>query len=91
MKTRLSVVSEYSHGNTFEDAVANLFENGLMDGSYKIAEAESREQARRDYHSWYSEVHHEAEVSYIVTEKYDEDYDEWLVDYSEGIEVLPWL
>ena len=89
MKSRIIVVTEYSHGRTFEDAVENLSKKGLMIGSYTTAEVESREQARRDYHSWYSEVHHEAEVAYIVTEKYDEEYGKWLVDYSAGVEVLP--
>lgn len=90
MKARLSVVSEYSEGRTFEDAVANLFQNGLMNGSYKLFEGvDSREQARRGFRSWYNPVIGEAEVKYIVVETYNEKYDEWEVDYSEGIEVLP--
>ena len=91
MKTRLSVVTEYSHGRNFEEAVANLFKGGLMNGRYKIEEIESREQARRRCKSWFCINMHEAEVKYIVTEKYDVEYDEWFVDYSEGIEVISWL
>ena len=49
MKSRLSVVTEYSKGRNFE----------------------------------------EAEVKYIVAENYDEEDDEWYIDFSEGIEILP--
>ena len=91
MKKRLSVVTEYSKGKSFEEAVAKLFKNGLMNGSYKIAEVENREQARKLCKSWFCINMHEAEVKYIVVEKYDEEYDEWFVDYSEGIEVLSWV
>ena len=89
MKARLYVVSEYPDGHTFEDAVANLFKNGLMNDFYITSVVESREQARRDYHSCYSKICQVAAVNYIVTEKYNEDNDEWWVDYTEGIEVLP--
>ena len=90
MKARLSVVSEYSEGRNFEESVANLFENGLMNGSYKVFEdVTTRKEARRGFCSWYNPVFGEAEVKYIVVETYDEEYDEWSVDYSEGIEVLP--
>ena len=34
MKSRIIVVTEYSRGKTFEEAVANLFKNGLMNGNY---------------------------------------------------------
>ena len=89
MKSRLSVVSEYSRGKTFEAAVANLFKYGLMNGSYKTVHVKDRKQAQRFFRSWYHEISREAEVRYIVTEKYDEEYDEWEVDYSAGVEVLP--
>ena len=89
MKTRLSVVMEYSKGRNFEEAVANLFKNGLMNGSYKIAEVETREQARKLCKSWFCIAQHEAEVKYIIVETYDEEHEQWLIDFSEGIEVLP--
>ena len=89
MKSRIRIITEYSGGKTFEDAVANLFENGLMNGGYKIEEVETREKARRFCKSWFCLNMHEAEVKYIVTEKYDEERCEWWVDYTEGIEILP--
>ena len=89
MKSRLSVVSEYSEGKTFDEAVKNLFKNGLMNGSYKTGRVIDRDQARKFFRSCYHEISRETEVKYIVTEKYDEEYDEWYVDYSEGIEILP--
>ena len=89
MKAGIIIVSEYSKGRNFEEAVANLFKNGLMNDFYITCEVESREQARRDYHSCYSEICQAAAVNYIVTEKYNEDNDEWWVDYTEGIEILP--
>ena len=89
MKTRLSVITEYSKGRTFDEAVDILFRGGLMNGSYKIAEVESREQARKLCKSWFCMNMHEAEVKYIVTVKQDEEGGERWVDYTEGIEVLP--
>ena len=89
MKSRISVVIEYSSGKTFDEAVTNLFKNGLMNGSYKTFRVIDRGQARKFFRSCYHEIRRESEVKYIVTEKYDEEYDEWYVDYSEGIEVLP--
>ena len=89
MKSGILIVSEYSKGRNFEEAVANLFKNGLMNDFYITVEVESREQARRDYHACYSEICQAAAVNYIVTEKYNEDNDEWWVDYTEGIEILP--
>lgn len=88
MKTRLSVLMEYSRGRTFEEAVANLFTNGLMNGIYNQIEVVDREQAQL-FRSWFHEISREAEVKYIVTEKYDEEKGEWYVDYTEGIEILP--
>ena len=89
MKARLSVVTEYSKGRNFEEAVKNLFKNGLMNGSYKTVCVKDSKQAQRFFRSWYHEISREAEVRYIVTEKYDEENDEWKVDYSSGVEVLP--
>ena len=89
MKSRLSVVMEYSKGRNFEEAVANLFKNGLMNGKYSTVRVIERKQAQMFFRSWFSEIHQEGEVKYIVTERYDEEYEEWFVDFSEGIEVLP--
>ena len=89
MKSGIIVVSEYSKGKTFEEAVENLFKNGMMHGSYSTVRVIDRKQAQMFFRSWFSEIHQEGEVKYIVTEKYDEDYEEWFVDFSEGIEVLP--
>ena len=88
MKSRIKVISECSRGKTFEEAVANLFKNGFMKGSYSTVRVIDRNQAQM-FRSWFCEVFNEAEVSYIVTEKYCEEYDEWFVDFSEGIEILP--
>ena len=89
MKSRIKVISEYSRGKNFEEAVANLFKNGIMNGSYSTVRVIDRKQAQMFFRSWFCEIHQEGEVKYIVTEKYDEEYDEWWVDYSEGIEILP--
>ena len=89
MKSGIIVVSEYSKGKTFEEAVENLFKNGMMRGSYSTVRVIDRKQAQMFYRSWFCEIHQEGEVKYIVTEKYDEEYEEWFVDFSEGIEVLP--
>ena len=89
MKTRFSLVREYSHGKTFDEAVTKLFKGGLMNGSFEMVQGINLEHARWRYPSWYSETYHEAAVIYIVTEKYNEKYDEWTVDFSEGIEVIP--
>ena len=91
MKSRIIVISEYSRGKTFEEAVANLFKNGLMNGSYSSVRVINREQAWSLFRSWFCEIHQEGEVKYIVTEKYDEEKGEWWVDYTEGIEVLSWV
>ena len=89
MKSGILVVSEYSKGRNFEEAVENLFKNGMMRGSYSAVRVIDRKQAQMFYRSWFCEIHQEGEVKYIVTEKYDEEYEEWFVDFSEGIEVLP--
>jgi len=90
MKRRLSVVSEYSKGKTFEEAVENLFfKNGMMNGSYSTVQVIDRKQAQMFFRSWFCETHQEGEVKYIVSEIYDEEYEEWFVDFSEGIEILP--
>ena len=92
MKSGIIIVSEYSKGRNFEEAVANLFKNGLMNGKYSTVRVIDRKQAQMFFHSWFCEIHQEGEVKYIVTVKYDEEYDEWdewKVDYSEGVEVLP--
>ena len=91
MKTRLAVISEYSKGRTFEEAVDNLIETnrGLMNGGFKKLEVPVREMARRFFHSWFCERHQEAEVKYIIVEVYDEGHEQWLIDYSAGVEVLP--
>ena len=89
MKTRICVITEYSGGKNFEEAVANLFKNGLMNGSYSTVRVIDRKQAQMFFRSWFCEIHQEAEVRYIATEKYDEEQDEWWVDYIEGIEILP--
>ena len=89
MKSGIIVVSEYSKGKTFEEAVENLFKNGLMTGSYSTNRLIDREQARMFFRSWFCKIHREGEVKYIVTEKYDEESDEWWVDYAEGVEILP--
>lgn len=89
MKSRLFVVTEYSKGRTFDEAVDILFREGLMNGSYSAIRMRDREQARRFYCSWFNKKYREAEVKYIIVEKYDEEYEQWLIDYSEGIEILP--
>ena len=89
MKSGIVVVSEYSKGKTFEEAVENLFKNGMMGGSYSTVRVIDRKQAQMFFRSWFCETHQEGEVKYIVTEKYDDEYEEWFVDFSEGIEVLP--
>ena len=89
MKSGILVVSEYSKGRNFEEAVANLFKNGLMNGKYSTVRIIDRKQAQMFFRSWFCEIHQEGEVKYIVTVKYDEDSDEWRVDYSAGVEVLP--
>jgi hypothetical protein len=89
MKARLSVVYEYSKGRNFEEAVTNLFKNGLMNGSCSTVRVIDREQAKILFRSCYHAISREAVVTYIVTEKYDEEDDEWKVNYTEGIEVLP--
>lgn len=89
MKTRFSVVMEYSKGRTFEEAVVNLFKNGLMNGSYIITPTIDREFAHSVFKSFYFDILNEALVKYLVVENYDEEDDEWYVDYTEGIEILP--
>ena len=90
MKSRITVISEYSRGKTFEEAVENLFfKNGMMNGSYSTVRVIDRKKAQMFYRSWFCEIHQEGEVKYIVTEMYDEEYEEWFVDFSEGIEILP--
>ena len=90
MKSRITVISEYSRGKTFEEAVENLFfKNGMMNGSYSTVQVIDREQAQMFFRSWFCEAHQEGEVKYIVTERYDEEYEEWFVDFSEGVEILP--
>lgn len=89
MKTRIRIISEYSRGKTFEEAVENLFKNGLMTGSYSTVRVIERKQAQMFFRSWFCEIHQEGEVKYIVTEKYDEEKGEWRVDFTEGIEILP--
>lgn len=89
MKTRIRIISEYSRGKTFEEAVENLFKNGLRNGSYSAVRVIDREQAQMFFRSWFCEIHQEGEVKYIVVEKYDEEKGEWWVDYTEGIEILP--
>lgn len=89
MKTRIRIISEYSKGRSFEEAVDILFREGLMHGRYKAVRMIDREQARKFFRSWFNEVHREAEVKYIVVETYDEEHEQWLIDYSEGIEILP--
>ena len=89
MKSRIKVISEYSRGKTFEEAVANLFKNGLMNGSYSTIRVIDRKQAQMFFRSWFCEIHQEGEVKYIVTEIYDEAFGKWVVDYTEGIEILP--
>ena len=89
MKSGIIVVSEYSKGRNFEEAVANLFKNGLMNGKYSTVRVIDRKQAQMFFRSWFCEIHQEGEVKYIVTEIYDEVFGEWVVDYTEGIEILP--
>ena len=89
MKSRIKVICEYSRGKTFEEAVENLFKNGLMNGSYSTVRVIDRKQARCFFRSWFCEIHQEGEVKYIVVEKYDDEHEEWFVDFSEGIEILP--
>ena len=91
MKTRLAVISEYSKGRTFDEAVGNLIETnrGLMNGSFNKVEVSDRDRARRFFHSWFNEIIGEAEVKYIIVETYDEEHEQWLIDYSAGVEVLP--
>ena len=89
MKSGILIVSEYSKGRNFEEAVENLFKNRMMHGSYSTGRAIDRKQAQMFYRSWFCEIHQEGEVKYIVTERYDEEYEEWFVDFSEGIEILP--
>ena len=89
MKSGILVVSEYSKGRNFEEAVANLFKNGLMNGKYSIVRVTDRKQAQMFFRSWFCEIHQEGEVKYIVTVKYDEESGERWVDYTEGVEILP--
>lgn len=89
MKTRLSIVMEYSKGRNFEEAVTNLFKDGLMNGNYILTTTIDRELSRSVVKSVYFDILNEALVKYIVVENYDEEYDEWYVDYTEGIEILP--
>ena len=89
MKSRLSVVMEYAKGRNFEEAVTNLFKEGLMGDSYIITPTIGREYTRSVFKSVYFDVQNEALVKYIVVENYDEEYGEWYVDYTEGIEILP--
>ena len=89
MKSGILVVSEYSKGRNFEEAVANLFKNGLMKGKYSTVRVIDRKQAQMFFRSWFCEIHQEGEVKYIVVEKYDEEHEQWLIDYSAGVEVLP--
>ena len=77
MKSGILIVSEYSKGRNFEEAVANLFKNGLMNGKYNTVRVINREQAWSFFCSWFCINMHEAEVKYIVTEKCDEERDEW--------------
>ena len=80
---------EYSKGRSFEEAVKNLFKDGLMEGLYIITPTIDREYTRSAFKSVYFDILNEALVKYIVVENYDEEYDEWYVDYTEGIEILP--
>ena len=89
MKSGILIVSEYSKGRNFEEAVANLFKNGLMNGKYSTVRMTDRKKAQMFFCSWFCEIHQEGEVKYIVTERYDEEYEEWFVDFSEGVEILP--
>ena len=89
MKSGILVVSEYSKGRNFEEAVANLFKNGLMNGKYSTVRMINRERARQSFHSCYYETLREAEVKYLIVETYDEEHEQWLIDYSAGVEVLP--
>ena len=91
MKTRLCVISEYSKGRSFAEAVDILFRNGLMNGSYNRVRMIDRECARQFFRSCYYETIREAEVKYIIVETYDEEHEQWLIDYSAGVEVLPCL
>ena len=89
MKSGILIVSEYSKGRNFEEAVANLFKNGLMNGKYSTVRMIDRKQAQMFFRSWFCEIHQEGEVKYIVTVKYDEESGERWIDYTEGIEILP--
>ena len=89
MKSRLSVITEYSKGRTFAEAVDILFRNGLMNGSYERVRVIYRECARQFFRSCYYETIREAEVKYIIVETYDEEHEQWLINYSAGVEVLP--
>ena len=90
MKSRITVISEYSRGKTFEEAVENLFfKNGMMNGSYSTVQVIDRKQAQMFFRSWFCKIHQEGEVKYIVTVKYDEESGERWIDYTEGIEILP--
>ena len=89
MKSRLSVITVYSKGRSFAEAVDILFRNGLMNGGYNRVRMISRERARQLFRSCYYETLQEAEVKYILVEVYDEEHEQWLIDYSEGIEILP--
>ena len=89
MKAGIIVVFEYSKGRNFEEAVTNLFKAGLMNGTFIITPTIDREHARSVFKSVYFDVLNEALVKYLVVENYEEEYDEWYVDYTEGIEILP--
>ena len=89
MKSGILVVSEYSKGRNFEEAVANLFKNGLMNGKYSTVRVIDRKIAQMFFRSWFCAIHQEGEVKYIVTVKYDEDSGERWVAYTEGVEILP--
>ena len=90
MTSRITVISEYSRGKAFEEAVENLFfKNGMMNGSYSTVQVIDRKQAQMFFRSWFCEMHQEGEVKYIVTVKYDEESGERWVDYTEGVEILP--
>ena len=90
MKSRITVISEYSRGKTFEEAVENLFfKNGMMNGSYSTVHIIHPKQAQMFFRTWFCVIHQEGEVKYIVTVKYDVDSGERWGDNTEGREVGP--
>ena len=56
MKSGILVVTEYSKGRNFEEAVENLFfKNGMMNGSYSTVQVIDRKQAQMYFRSWFCE------------------------------------